>query len=255
LGLLSTGISNWYRGLGWEDAGYACSARLNRGNIGLFPRLPDEVTVEAAEPGDDVGLLAEVLAVHDADRLGGVRSPALFATLLRARGQHQLLLARRAGALVAYLIIRGSSVVEWGGEADALRGLVRAWYERCDDPAASTSTRDEQWRAVLHDELSIATPRTGHPFADWLAHVGFTGGRYYHCMFYPIDPAALLAAYGLDDLTVAQVGEEFVLSDGATTVQLHRRHLAKLLFGPERVSDFGGDRFPLPFYQWSLEHV
>ena len=75
-------------------------------------------------------------------------------------------------------------------------------------------------------------------------------------MIYLVDLAAILQAYGLANIDVRAVGEEFVLQEAnGSRVQLDRRQLTKLFFGPERVSDFAAELLPLPFWQWGLEKV
>ena len=54
---------------------------------------------------------------------------------------------------------------------------------------------------------------------------------------------------------VREEGERLVLRRGAETAVLSRARLAKLFFGPERVSDFAADLLPLPFWQWPIEFV
>ena len=52
----------------------------------------------------------------------------------------------------------------------------------------------------------------------------------------------------------AQYGE-FTLRKGQETATIDRSRLTKLFFGPERVSDFASDVFPLPLWQWPVERV
>ena len=57
------------------------------------------------------------------------------------------------------------------------------------------------------------------------------------------------------DMAVAADGDRFTLTRGEESVTFGRNTLTKLFFGPERVSPFAADAFPLPFWQWPLEHV
>ncbi len=55
--------------------------------------------------------------------------------------------------------------------------------------------------------------------------------------------------------TVTEMDGKFALARGDESATVSRQELAKLLFGPERISDFAGDVLPLLFWEWPLEHV
>jgi len=251
VGLLGTAITEWYRRLGWELAGRARSYRLDRGNIGLLPPLPEGTELRVA--GEDA--LPEVIRLHHGDRLGGLRWKETFARIYRARGAPDVVLAWRKGTAHAYLLARRGSVIEWGGQAEAVASLLRAWFERCDDPSASTSLRDASFRAVHRPELTLTAPGGGHGLLALLDRLGIPYSTSYTGMLYVADPRGILDAFGLEEVAVAAEGERFTLTRGKDSVTLDRRALAKLLFGPERVSSFAAEVLPLPFWQWPLEHV
>ena len=74
-------------------------------------------------------------------------------------------------------------------------------------------------------------------------------------MLYLLDPPGLLTAFGCGHISVSERQGTFTLARGQQSLRLTRGPLTKLLFGPERVSGFAEDVFPLPFWQWPLDHV
>jgi len=251
VGLLGTQIVEWYRRLGWERAGCARSYLFDRGNIGLLPDLPEGTELRVA--GEDA--LPEVIRLRHADRLGGLRSKETFARIYRARGAPDVVLAERKSEAQACLLARKGSVIEWGGPVETVAALLRAWFERCDDPAASTSERDASFRVAHRPEMTLSAPAAGQALVEALDGLGIPFSAGYAGMMYIADPRGLLDAFGLEDIAVAAEEERFTLTRGKDSVTLDRRALAKLLFGPERVSPFAADVLPLPFWQWPLEHV
>ena len=88
-----------------------------------------------------------------------------------------------------------------------------------------------------------------------LEQLQITSDLNYAQMIRLLDPQGILHAFGHDDITVTEQADTFTLRRAGQTATLDRPSLTKLFFGPERVSDFAADVFPLPFWQWPLEHV
>lgn len=271
VGLLNTAIVSWYRRLGWEESGCAISYRFTKSNIGLLPALPPDTTmrvaglpadmspvasakVEAsAKVGDEA--LESIIRIRNADKLGGIRTPDLLRVLLQARGKPKIVIAERGGQPVAYLFSSGRSIREWGGPANVVAGLVRAWYESCESPDLSTSQRNEDWTAVIQDEMSFTAPCWGHSLLKRLEQQRFPFTIGYLGMMIVLDPRGTLDAFGLGDIAIAPQGDQFVLSRRDKKCSVTQGQLATLFFGPERITDFGEDVFPLPFWQWGIERV
>ncbi len=77
----------------------------------------------------------------------------------------------------------------------------------------------------------------------------------YARMMLPLDPAGILHAFNLSDITVRETTGAFTFTSRTQEVTMDRPALVKLLFGPERITDFATDVFPLPFWQWPLDCV
>ena len=250
VGLLGTAITNWYRQLGWEGAGMKRTYLVDGGNLDLLPRLPDGVTMRRA----GLEAIGDALRIREAERLGGRREPAAFGNIAMARGRPDVVLGEASGEPVAYLLARGREIVEWGGPAPVVAALLRAWYEATRRAEASTSDRDTDGMAN-EQPLAVPAPATGHglmPLLDAI-RIPFSAGGLR--MMYVVNPVATLSAYGAAEIDVREDGERVVLKRDAETAALSRPHLAKLFFGPEQVSHFAEDVFPLPFWQWPLEYV
>jgi len=255
LGFLGTGLYNWYRALGWERASVECWYAFDRGNIEYFPSLPEHVEVGRFHDLLRMRLADELLDIRHAEGLGGVRTPNLLRRLFVAKKVSSVYAARQGIRMAAYLFTRGDTVVEWGGEAALIAGLVRAWFKDTDEPAASTSGRDAEYPPVGQHSISLMAPAGGHPFVDLLESQRFPCHVHPRRMLYLVDPQAVLAAFGIGDIRISPEGESFIVERGADRITVDRHQLTKLLFGPERISDLGADLLPLPFWQWLLEHV
>jgi GNAT superfamily N-acetyltransferase len=256
VGLLHTGIDNWYRSMGWERAASGRLYRLDLGNLHLLPDLADGVSARSVgdpDGGDDT--IAAILRLHHAGRLGGLRMPTDFRQLLRAKKYARILLAEKGGQALAYLLARDSMVVEWGGAAELLPGLVKAFYYDVDEPTVSRSQRDSAFKILRLQSISLVTPNQKHPFVNMLDCLRIPFSLDYLGMMYVLDPTGILRAYGHNDLSVAENKGAFTVGDGQTSTIVSRSQLAKLFFGPERVSDVAPDIFPLPFWQWPLERT
>jgi len=261
VGRLSTDITNWYRRLGWESAGVLCTYELNRSNISLFPVLPGDVRLRCVEHPYDDATLDTIIRLRNADRLGGIRTPELLRTLLESRGDPKVLskprvvLAEGRARAQAYLLDRDRGIIEWAGPGQTVAGLVRAWYEACDDPDASTSMRDENFKLAYTDQMALIAPRYDHPLVELLKSLSLPCRVDYYGMLYVIDPRGILDAFGLKDMSITQTDGRYTLERGPDKVTVDLRQLAKLLFGPERIADLASDVLPLPFWQWPIEHV
>jgi ribosomal protein S18 acetylase RimI-like enzyme len=254
VGLLVTGISSWYRRLGWDDAGLVRSYHLNRGNIALLPRLPAAARVRFVEVGHEDEIEA-VVRLHNQERMGGIRSVQTFRRLLAAKRNPRLLLAESEGVPLATLLLQENHVMEWAGPAECVAGLARACFEMLDNPQANTSARSQEEGTVVLRTLTLTTPGWQQPLLTLLDTLRIPYGSSYLGMIYVVDPRAVLDAFGLSDIEVRAEGETFNLTYQGESATFSRSQLAKLFFGPERVSAFAEGRLPLSFWQWNLEKV
>jgi GNAT superfamily N-acetyltransferase len=240
LGLLGTGIPDWYRRMGWELAGSSCSFAVDAGNADLLPE-PSLPVVEG--PG---GREEAILHLYQNHSYGAERSLELFSALLRTPGTH-LYSACSGKRPVAYCLLRGETVFEHGGEPEAAAALLRQVFHTRMQEAGATS--EETTR------LKVLAPAHGTGLAQVLEELGFPRATDYLAMLNVIDAAALLGAVNLNSIAAETTGTQTRLSTGTQTVELGPRMLAKLLFGPERPSPFGAEFLPLPFYCWPLDRI
>lgn len=260
IGRLTTDITNWYYRLGWENAGYLCTYRFNHSNVGILPGLPEAVELTYGAEFDE-NVVAAIVDLRRSDRLGGSRTADVMRELLDAgsdpnlMGNRRYVMAQRAGTPVAYCLDSDHGIVEWGGPADLVAGLVRTWFERRVGERGGNLLPESQAKVEESPELTLVAPGNGHPFLDLLRELGFPCQADYWGMLYIIAPRGILDAFGLTNISVAEEGGRFTLSRGDESVRVSRQELAKLLFGPERISDFADDGLPLMFWEWPLEHV
>jgi len=252
LSMLGTQITEYYRRFDWENGGVENIYTFDRGNVTLLPDLNNCKVQEGFED-----YLEEIHSVHSQERLGAIRDLQLTKILL-GRPNTNTYVAVKDGQLAAYIILRGERVVEYGGEVRFVTGLIREVFRRRDKPEASTTARDQRtFRPALQARLSVITP--AYDMAGRLPkvlddldipkQVGYLG------MLRIINLQRLLKKFNLDEIKVEEEEEKTSLQEGSRRAEFTRRELVKLVFGPERLSDFARNLFPIPFYQWPLDHV
>jgi GNAT superfamily N-acetyltransferase len=246
LGWLGTGIFDWYRRFGWERAGPGYEFELDGGNMELLPRL-EGCRVQVGLGPD----LEEQIALHAADRLGVRRRPELWPVLLGDRHvRGETFTATHEGRLVAYAQVneRGQ-VMEHAGEAETVAGLVgEIWRRRESAGPASTTNRPGQ--------MTVETPVVNRGLGELLRGLNLPHRFSDRGMLWVVNLESLLHKLGLaEKVSAERIEGGWRLRRGAETAEIPDRHLVKLLFGPERVSPFAPDLFPLEFYHWTLDMV
>ncbi len=255
VGWLGTDIADWYRRLGWEKAGREYIYKLDRGNATLLPSV-EEYEVQRGYQG----YLEQMLARHQQHPFGTNRSLGLFKLLLDRPDtdrwpQLETYVATRQERLGAYLVVSGREVLEYAGRPEVVAGLLGEVFRREDEPAVSTSDRDDTGAPALDATLSVHAPVADDDLSGVLAGMGLPRSEGYVGLLRIPDLSRLLAKLGLDEIEVEQEENSAVLSRGSESCQLTPREQVKLVFGPERVADFAADLFPIPFYHWPLDYI
>src|SRR4051794_4674761 len=179
VGLLGTGITNWYRKLGWERAGRQRTFTFDRRNVTC---LPETAGLDAT---DDWHSHVEALcALRNASGVGAIRTPEMFA-LLAERKAPRIFVARRAGSVVAYAAVSGTAVREYAGAAEDVLALVRHAFGVIEDlPARSTERRGSQQGQF---EMTVQTPDDGSALPALLLDVGIPAALTYMGMLLILD--------------------------------------------------------------------
>jgi hypothetical protein len=243
--LLGTGISNYYRKLGWERAGMQRSFTFDRRNV---DGLPESADLDVSD--DWRSHLNEVSALYDASGVGAVRDAERF-ELLALRKARQIFVGRRGGRVVAYAVVSGSSVREHGGVAADVAALLRRVFAEIESlPEHSTDrtgAQGGQW------EMSVLTPATGE-LADALLALGVPASLGYQGMIKILDAPGLFRALKLE-AEVERRGDGWRVRAAGTEAELTEGELVKLVFGPERRRGLPTEVFPVAFYQWPMDRV
>jgi GNAT superfamily N-acetyltransferase len=251
VGVLDTGITNWYRRMGWERAGVMYSYHFDRGNIGLLPKLP--LPLRARLAGEEA--IADVVRLHNLQATGATRTEEKFRQLIQAKKMPQIYVAESEGVPSAYLLLEDHLIWESAGPAEIVAGLVRSCFEMLDDPSASTSQRNDAYAPATFQTLILSTPGWQHPLVTLLDPMRIPFNTNYLGMLYMMDAQGILDAYGHSSIRVEAKGNEYLLRYKESSVQLNQNQITKLFFGPERVSHFADEIFPLPFWQSEIEKV
>ena len=247
IGLLSTGIEGYYRRYGWESAGRRLQFVLDRGNIGLLPELQGVDLTEDWRP-----YAQQILELHEREPLVSPRSLELFA-LLAERKLDRVLVARQKGLTVGYAGARGRAVQDYGGKPEVVAGLVRALFERLDDPKASASTYAPGEDPTF--SMTLACPDASDGLPGLLLNRGIPRSLDYIGMVLVLNAPGLFDALDIRDVGLQKRDGGWRLKRGQATLDVTERELVKLVFGPERFPGFAPDIFPIEFYQWPLDSV
>jgi hypothetical protein len=244
IGWLSTGINDWYRQFGWENAGRGYSFSLDRATVDLLPELPDCEVQEGPWPD-----LEAMLALHQQSGLGVLRRVEPFAALL-GRPSRACLTASRDGQLLAYTVRAGKYLNEYAGPEEIVAGLARETFRRWDAAPRPLSTTPCLGR------MEIETPVAEEGFPGRLRALRLPCSCTTRGMMWIADLPALLAKLGLaGEIRAERTAGGYRLSRGGGQVELTEREAVKLVFGPEKITDFAEDLFPVEFYHWQLDHV
>jgi len=255
VGWLDTNIPDWYRRLGWEKAGRKYVYELDRGNAHLLPALQDHGVQRGYQ-----GYLEQMVALHQQHPFGTKRSVALFKLLLDRPDtgrwpQLKTYLATQQEKLGAYIVVSGNEVLEHGGASEVVAGLLREVFKLEDEPAVSTSDHDDTGAPVLDATLSVHAAPTADGLAGVLASIGLPRSERYLGLLRIPDLSRLLGKLGLDEIEVRQREDSALLTRNSESCELTPREQVKLVFGPERVTDFATDLFPISFYHWPLDYI
>jgi GNAT superfamily N-acetyltransferase len=248
IGLLGTRIQDWYRKMDWETAGEQWQFALDRGNVEFLPDPAGLEVIDEWRPH-----VAALCALRDAEGIGANRDARLW-TLLAERRLRRVFVALRDGRPIAYAGVGGAGVTEYAGPAEVVASLIRAVFARLDDTSVHTSERPPGQRATL--ELGVTTPVADDGLPSILSRLGLPRTLAYQGMIKILDAPGLFSALGLTpEVSLDRVGAGWRVGHCGRHHDLTDRQLVKLVFGPERFVDFASDLFPVPFYQWPVDHV
>ncbi|OGG46158.1 MAG: hypothetical protein A3F84_26120 [Candidatus Handelsmanbacteria bacterium RIFCSPLOWO2_12_FULL_64_10] len=247
IGLLSTLIQDFYRKLGWESGGRQRVFMFDRGNIGLLPEPEGlEVTEDwrpRIEELNRLRLREPVTSIRDSDRF----------RLLMERRTNRVFVGAREGSVVAYAGISGATVQEYAGAREEVACLLRAVFDRLDDPRVSTSQRPPGQRATI--EMRILAPELGEGLPGLLMEMGVPHSLGYLGMIRILDPERLFRALQIREIQIVPSDGRWRLSYRGAACTLDERELVKMVFGPERLTRFAADLLPMLFYQWASDRV
>lgn len=247
ISLLATPIWEYYRLSGWEKGGIENIYSLDRGNINLLPKLKNYGIQENFHK-----YLDEINALRAKENLGAARSVTLLRSLL---SKNKICLILKGKNLAAYIVVRKRGVIEYAGPPEIVAGAIREVFQQMDQSEASTTDRNEFFEPVLQATFSINTPGSRTHLSELLDDLAIPRRIDYLGMLKIISINSLLKKLGLEDIRVEENSDKIDLYRGEKTAQFTIRKLVKLIFGPEKISNFGKDIFPINFYQWPLDRV
>lgn len=263
VGLLSTGIPNYYRKLGWERAGQQRTFTFDRRNVTYLPPGDYLAVTEDWQPH-----LEELNALRGAGALGAARTLPDFARLLE-RKVDRVFVASRNGAVVAYAALKDASVREYAGAPQDVAALLHSLFPQAEHLAERTTARPPGLSGQF--ELTVVTPAPGTAAIETaraagtetetpgtlpalLLQRGIPSALTYLGMIAILDAPRLFTDLGIP-AEIERRGATWRLTHGGRPLDLSDGELAKTIFGPERHPDLAPDLFPLGFFQWPLDRV
>jgi predicted acetyltransferase len=244
ISILWTGINDYYRRWGWEDAGRKWSFSVSRTTISYLPSAPSGEIL--TDPYDDA-VIDGVCELHAQQTRGAIRDRELTKTMLGRRTRHCVALLRVDGAPLAY-IVHGSGerfgIMDYGGDPEAVLGLIRIVFAE---------------QGARYVGIDLPAEDTG--VASLFLERGFQAQTGYQGMIAVLNPQNIVKQYGLDDLSFEAVpGEDgrpsaWNVTYGDVTTMFGPNDLAKFLFGPERPPEMSHPKLPLPFVYGDLDHM
>lgn len=247
IGLLVTGIYDFYRKFAWEKGGTEQQFWLDRGNIN---RLPDPQSLEITE--DWTPWITSLYDMHAKETVFAERSPDLQTVLFQHR-LHRVFVVIQNGSPFAYAAFRGNFLWEYGGDADAVAALIRHAFQKMDDPVRSVSDSTAAQKAFT--EMIVRGPVYPHPLTGILQDLGVPCLKRDMGMIRIFDPPGLWSALDLTEVDLQKSEKGWRLTAGSKVLDVSEHGLVKLVFGPERNHEFKPDLFPIDFYQWPLDVV
>ena len=246
---LAGGVPEWYRELGYEQAGSRYVYHFDRGNIELLPPLACEVV-------SDLDRHIETLhALHTAQRSGNMRS--LHNTRQSfARYPGELLAAQQDGDVQAYLYADGgNNVLECAGDSELVAALTRELFHRCDraNAGASTTGRDASYRLLRNVLITLEVSPLRADTIALLDGLGIPCERSYWHMVRATDPTALAAKVGFEGTIEPAADDTFTVTTECGQQIMTRGAIARLLFGPERSPL--RTQAPIPLFAPVTDHV
>ena len=124
LGILWTGVPEFYEKLGWETVVPSGSIVM----VELASSLPRQTGTYEILPFDAISHLEDVVAIHEQEPIRITRSPEEYRVLFGLPKVH-VSVAIRDACVKAYLVhavaVNKSGVIEYGGELEGITALIR----------------------------------------------------------------------------------------------------------------------------------
>ena len=247
---LAGGVPEWYRQLGYEQAGSRYLYHFDRGNIELLPRLDCEIATDLDRH------IEQVHALYLAQRSGNMRS--LHNTRQSfARYPGELLAAKQNDELKAYLYADFDNLVlECAGQpAELIAGLTRELFDQRDreNEGASTTGRDEKDKVLRNVLVSLEVSPLRTDLISLLNGLSIPCERNIWHMVRVTDPPALADKISFEG-TVEAAGEDaFAVTTDNGEQTMTRGAVGRLLFGPEQFPL--RTQPPIPLFAPGTDHV
>jgi len=256
LALLVTGIFDYYRKYGWENAGSVLNFSLDRSNINY---LPSETSITIKQNWRDY--LPQLFKLFNQEPLRSLRNKDHFNFLLE-RKLEKIFVGVVNNIPVSYVGTVGTEIKEYAGKEIYVASLLKDIFIGLDN---KDKTSETTWVKSLgtsygsttsYLNMNLLTPDISSGLPKLLQTLRFPFTRQYLGVFKIIDPVGLFHALGLNDVKVTKVGSNWNLRKDNEERIFSEVDLLKFILGPEKKDDtFLQDIFPLKVFQSSPDIV
>ncbi|MGB9806612.1 MAG: GNAT family N-acetyltransferase [Thermoproteota archaeon] len=229
--ILWTGIPEFYRRLGWENAGSKTIFHFNNSNIEV---LPDYRDLEIRKVEDD-SELKTIVSLHN--ETNGVIWDENTAKLLLSRQAIETYSAFRNGSK-GYVVVRGSKIIDFSGNSSLILALIRYIF-------LSKKLGRIEFQVPSNSKEASILKYFGVPFEE--DYIG---------MIKIINLNNLKEILAKCNINVERMNDSYYLVKQCTEERrLDEKQLTKLIFGPEIITQFKCSSLPINFYVAPIDQI
>ena len=229
--ILWTGIPEFYRKLGWENAGSKTTFHFNNSNIEV---LPDYKDLEIRKVEDE-NELKTIVSLHN--ETNGVVWSENAAKLLLSRQAIETYLALRNESK-GYAVIRGSRIIDFSGDSNMILALIKYMF-------VSKKLERIEFQVPSNSKEASILKYFGVPFEE--DYIG---------MMKIINLNNLKETLAKCRINVERMNAAHYLVKQCTEERiLDEKQLTKLIFGPEVITQFKCSSLPINFYVAPIDQI
>lgn len=230
ISILWTGIPEFYRKLGWENAGSKTTFHFNNSNIEILPDYSN-LEIRKFEGNND---LQTVISLRS--KANGVIWNEDVAKFLISREASETFLAFR-DEFKSYVVVRGSRIIDFSGDPSLTLALIRYVF-------TSKKLEKMEFQVPSNSKEESILKYFGVPFNE--EYVG---------MIKLISLDKFKEIFEKCGLNVERMDNCYLVKQCIEERKLDEKQLTKLIFGPEIITQFKCSSLPINFYVAPIDQI